>query len=244
MSVKALADNSFPVPVKIILENRSDARISLGKRNIIIRLPKRMPAPARNETTKKLIQWAKQTIADKQLYPQKNISKYNHGAVVTFLDKHYVLEHRYISSSKGQLHFTQQGTLRITLPSVLEDNELERYDFIRTLLMKGAAQLFKTHMDERVRVINRQLFNAVVKKVALRYTTSRWGSCSCSGTISLSSRLLMVPGPVCDYVIIHELAHRFEMNHSEKFWKLVETAMPDYKEKVDWLKRYGKDADF
>ena len=71
----------------------------------------------------------------------------------------------------------------------------------------------------------------------LKYNTSSWGTCSSSKNINLSTRLLFAPDGVIEYVCIHELAHMLEMNHSERFWNLVERAMPDYKEKIDWLKQ-------
>ena len=73
----------------------------------------------------------------------------------------------------------------------------------------------------------------------MKYNHSNWGSCSSKGNINLSTRLLFAPDDVIDYVIIHELAHRIEMNHSPRFWKLVSDAMPDYKEKEKWLKVHG-----
>lgn len=244
MSGKSIETSSFPVPVKIILEQRKDARISLGKRNVIIRLPKKMPARIKAETIQKLIAWAHETIQDKNLYVAKDLYRFDHGASIVFLGKPFTLEHRYKNSVNGALHFGEQGVLRITLPLELSETIEERHEFIRKLLMKGASQLFRVRMEERVRELNRIHFNTTIKKISLRYTTTRWGSCSSLGTISLSSRLLLVPPEVCDYVIIHELAHRFEMNHSHRFWALVEKAMPDFKTKIHWLKKHGKEADF
>ncbi|MCC5788553.1 MAG: M48 family metallopeptidase [Opitutales bacterium] len=66
------------------------------------------------------------------------------------------------------------------------------------------------------------------KRIAVRDQRSRWGSCSCSGTISLNWRLCLVPPEVQDYVIYHELAHRRHMNHSAKFWEEVSRYCPEY----------------
>ncbi|MCB0682671.1 MAG: M48 family metallopeptidase, partial [Saprospiraceae bacterium] len=62
--------------------------------------------------------------------------------------------------------------------------------------------------------------------------------------INLSTRLLFAPPKVIDYVIIHELAHLVEMNHSRRFWDLVAAAMPDYEEQEKWLKKFGHRCDF
>ncbi len=79
-----------------------------------------------------------------------------------------------------------------------------------------------------------------ITRISLRDTTSRWGSCSSKGTLSFSWRLAMAPPDVLDYVAAHEAAHLVEMNHSEKFWSLVDTLMPDYETRRAWLKREGR----
>ena len=66
---------------------------------------------------------------------------------------------------------------------------------------------------------------------------SRWGSCSSKKNLNFSYRLMLTPGDVIDYVIIHELAHLKHMNHSKNFWNQVESMMSNYKEKEKWLKK-------
>ena len=73
--------------------------------------------------------------------------------------------------------------------------------------------------------------------------SSKWGSCSHTGKMTLSTRLLFAPEEVQDYVIIHELCHLEELNHSDRFWRLVERFDPTYEEKEDWLKEYGHYCD-
>ncbi|QDQ26640.1 M48 family metallopeptidase [Chitinimonas arctica] len=69
--------------------------------------------------------------------------------------------------------------------------------------------------------------------------TSRWGSCTSAGTIRLNWRLMQAPLPVIDYVVIHELCHLAELNHSPRFWALVAAVCPDWQQKRAWLKREG-----
>ncbi|MEM9444636.1 MAG: SprT family zinc-dependent metalloprotease [Verrucomicrobiota bacterium] len=75
-----------------------------------------------------------------------------------------------------------------------------------------------------------------VKRVTVRNQSSRWGSCSEQGSISLNWRLIQAPPDVRDYVILHELMHLFELNHSNRFWALVSGSCPNYKELESWLR--------
>jgi hypothetical protein len=76
-------------------------------------------------------------------------------------------------------------------------------------------------------------------KLQIRDPSSRWASCSSSGGMSFSWRLLMAPEPVMAYVVEHEVAHLDVMDHSQRFWKLLESRCPDYREHEDWLRSYG-----
>jgi predicted metal-dependent hydrolase len=76
-----------------------------------------------------------------------------------------------------------------------------------------------------------------VRRITIRNQRSRWGSCSRQGTISLNWRLIQAPAFVRDYIILHELMHLRQMNHSARFWREVERACPDYKIAERWLKQ-------
>lgn len=84
--------------------------------------------------------------------------------------------------------------------------------------------------------------NISYEKVFVKAQKTRWGSCSSKGNINLNCLLMKVPSYVRKYVIVHELAHRKEMNHSEHFWKLVANEMSDYQKAVKWLKKNGEDV--
>ena len=77
-------------------------------------------------------------------------------------------------------------------------------------------------------------------KVNITNAQKRWGSCSSSNrNLNFSWRLIMAPLPVIDYVVIHELVHLEERNHTKAFWNRVKMLMPDYEKHKDWLKKYG-----
>ena len=66
-----------------------------------------------------------------------------------------------------------------------------------------------------------------------------WGSCSARGNLNFHWKLILMPPAILDYVVVHELAHRIEMNHSPRFWTQVERILPDYRERRRWLKENG-----
>lgn len=77
------------------------------------------------------------------------------------------------------------------------------------------------------------------QKIRISSALTRWGSCSSKGTLSFTWRLVMAPIAVIDYVVVHELVHLQVKNHSKEFWGRVELIMPDYKQKIKWLKENG-----
>ena len=77
------------------------------------------------------------------------------------------------------------------------------------------------------------------RRVTLRDTTTRWGSCSSSGALNFSWRLIMAPPHVLDYLAAHEVAHLIQMNHSDAFWAIVARLVPDYARSEAWLKVHG-----
>jgi len=106
---------------------------------------------------------------------------------------------------------------------------------------RGAIQahlrrLAERDLPSRTRELAR-LHDISIGRVTVRAQKTRWGSCSASGTISLNWRLIHAPPFVQDYLIIHELMHRRQMNHSARYWKLVAQACPGYRESEAWLKK-------
>ena len=79
-----------------------------------------------------------------------------------------------------------------------------------------------------------------VSRVLIRNQRSRWGSCSPTGVIALNFRLVQMPPDVCDYVLLHELMHRRHQNHSKRFWRLVESVCPAFREAEAWLRAHGR----
>ena len=84
------------------------------------------------------------------------------------------------------------------------------------------------------------LMGVTYNRITIRHQKTRWGSCTKTGNLSFNCLILKMPETVRDYVIVHELAHRKEMNHSTKFWSVVSEYCPWYKDAKQWLKDNGQ----
>ncbi|HEX7074196.1 MAG TPA: SprT family zinc-dependent metalloprotease [Hyphomicrobiaceae bacterium] len=98
----------------------------------------------------------------------------------------------------------------------------------------------RSDLDDRVAWHSRNL-NLRPRGIAVRDQVSRWGSCSTTGMLSFSWRLVLAPPLILDYVAAHEVAHLAEMNHGPRFWALVRKTMPRMDEAKQWLRVYGLD---
>jgi predicted metal-dependent hydrolase len=83
------------------------------------------------------------------------------------------------------------------------------------------------HLEQRVRAITRR-YGVAYSRVAVRNQKARWGSCSREGVLSFNYRLLFLPQELSDYVVVHEVCHLLELNHSKRFWALVAREVPDH----------------
>ena len=111
---------------------------------------------------------------------------------------------------------------------------------------RSARRLTVSWLRERALEDARSIVRRFAPRLGVRPTALRirnqktiWGSCSSRGVISLNWRLMAAPKPIYEYVVVHELCHLREPNHSARFWRLVEELLPDYRELRGWLKRHG-----
>ena len=229
-------------PVKIYYEWRKTRRVSLGKNSIIVRLPwveKNIYADAH-------IRWAKDWLETQyqqrpEIFDHIKTQSYQDGDVFHTTRKSYSLslsrEQRKTGSAK-----CEDNIIMIKLPPDLTEEAENK--MIHSLL--GRVFAYDNHgwVEERVMWLNQHYIGRPIKSVQLKNNRSNWGSCSSGGNINISVRLLFAPEDVQDYVLIHELAHLKEMNHTAKFWKIVEGIMPNYKEKEKWLKENGHLCNF
>lgn len=222
------------IPVYIYQERRRSNRISITKRGVHIRIP--IGFKTSNEASWR--EWAR-TWLSKQLSKRPDIAerhntkKYVDGYTVSTPYKDYVLrlsksERR---SSKGVLDNDQ-----ILIEANQDLSEAYLAKTIRTLMSRLIAGDQLERVKQRIHAINDHYFKLPIKDIRIKNNSSNWGSCSSNGNINISIKTLLAPTDVQDYIFVHELAHRLEMNHSPAYWDIVRKVMPDYEQKEDWLK--------
>ena len=109
----------------------------------------------------------------------------------------------------------------------------------RQALEERYRQAAREYLPRRV-AYYQNIIGVTCGTITIRDQKTRWGSCSAKGNLNFNWRLMLAPPRVLDYVVVHELCHRREMNHSKAFWALVEAVLPDYAQLRTWLKDNGK----
>lgn len=103
---------------------------------------------------------------------------------------------------------------------------------------KWYRRVAKKHLTKRTKELSAKM-KLPFNKLFIRESKTKWGNCSKEKNISLNWKLIKAPDYVIDYIIIHELLHTVVMSHTHKFWTLLKSYYPDYKESIKWLEKYG-----
>lgn len=187
---------------------------------------------------------------------------YNKGMMKMKIGE-YNVEVRRSKRKSAAIKITADMQIVVFVPLYVSDNEIERMVISkskwidehmlkvqstideRSKLEKITFEQVKELADQAVEYIPKRVKyyaekeNFVYNKITIKNLVSRWVSCSTKGNLNFNCLLMLTPDYVIDYVVVHELCHLREMNHSEKFWAEVEKIMPDYQRAELWLKQNG-----
>jgi predicted metal-dependent hydrolase len=228
--------------VKIHHEKRNNSIVSIGKRAINIRLPSFLKREEKLRQLIKMKMWAINKLKENPNLFRKEVQReYNDGDILEVGDKEFILNLDY-KNKKGSSGELIDDRIYLSISNDLSKEERNKH--ISVLLSRCIAIIRLPKLKEKIESLNQQYFNQRINKILFKYNKSNWGSCSSSGHINISTRLIQAPEEVLDYVCIHEIAHTIEPNHSNRFWELVGKAMPNYKEKKKWLKENGNKCNF
>jgi predicted metal-dependent hydrolase len=182
-------------------------------------------------------------LAKKQRWLTDKLGKYGHlelagreprvkaGDSVPYLGRNMKIETKENFETAGDVSMDEQSLVVSVRPG---------HSQISLALQKWYREEAQKKIGGMVEELSDRM-NLTYNRVTLKGQKSIWGSCSCRHNLNFNWRLLMTPEPVIEYVLVHELAHLKEMNHSPKFWNIVERYCPDWKAHRKWLRDNAHD---
>ncbi len=144
------------------------------------------------------------------------------------------VDHKNVSSMVGN------GIIQINVPKDIDVQQANIQDFIRRIIVKILRFEAKVFLPKRLNELA-EVHGFRYSNVYVKHVKSRWGSCSAVNNINLNIHLMRLPERLCDYIILHELAHTVEKNHGKQFWQLLEKVCPGAKSLDREMKNYHVD---
>lgn len=213
-------------PDAIIKTNRRSLSITITQKGeVIVHAPKRLSMDNIINFVSEKSNWieTKRNEILKKQEDHKDILTYNK---MLFLGKQYL---KYEMNGIKKVELT---TSCLLCPKGLDESEL------LFKIAKWYMQTAKSILAERLEYLA-NLMQLDYNSFKISNTKNRWGSCDTKGNIKINFRLIMLPHKIIDYVLIHELSHLVEFNHSKKFYRVIESVMPNYDEARKNLKYYS-----
>jgi predicted metal-dependent hydrolase len=152
------------------------------------------------------------------------------GAILPVRGEPHRVEHRVESRGTVWIETGEDGEHLIVVAGKAE--------FARRRILDFLKKEARRDLDQAVARYTAML-GIPARHISLKDTTSRWGSCSHDGRLNFSWRLIFAPPSILTYLAAHEVAHLKELNHSARYWRVVEALYPDYQDAEVWLKRHG-----
>ena len=230
----SLSDNNH-YPYQIIQSSRAKyVRIKLSNSgDLCVVLPRGISAKFAHKFIKDKALWVEKNL---QKMPDTEPGKLPEKLDLLLLSEYWTIE--YVIDDNQRIHLTELPgqKLRVSGETMMIGNTEILYKSINQWCRKKAKKTFN-HMLEQLA----EEHGFHYQSLSIRTQKTRWGSCSNKKNINLNAKLLFMPTEVVRYVMIHELCHTIEMNHSHRFWALVEECDPNFKKNRSLLKRMGKE---
>lgn len=191
---------------------------------IVLTVPTGTSAQAAHQFAQGQAGWIWQRLA-----PESQAPATLDGCSITIRDTEHVIE---ATTGRGApVHIRDLPSPRLMVRGDAEHMQRRITDFLKREARRDLEKASRGYAEA---------MQVEFMRLSVRDTTSRWGSCSSTGTLSYSWRLIMAPPKVLDYVCAHEVAHIEQMNHGPEFWKLVYRHCPHTDYARNWLKRHGQ----
>ena len=224
-----MEDFEFQVEVKRT-DRRKSASISLDGNLVKVTVPKSLSDRRIRDLIGKRTPWIKSKLKEQSLRPSSKPKEYVSGETVPYLGKNYRLK---VVEGKIPSIKMVGGYLVATILNC----ERNRQDAVKSLLEDWYIRQAKRRLKEKTDRLSK-IVGVNPKSVSIKNYKSRWGSCSSNGDLTYNWRIILAPHRIVDYVVVHELCHLLEHNHSPRYWRHVEHHVPDWRDCRDWLRKY------
>jgi predicted metal-dependent hydrolase len=203
---------------------RYTLRVRTATRDVVITMPKRGSMTAARDFAERHAAW----IAAR-LHRLPEAVPFAHGALVPLRGLDHRIEHR--CEIRGGIQIDGEGD-ELRMIVCCSDEHIARrvHDYLKREARRDLEAAVRRHAAK---------IGHAARRITVRDTTSRWGSCSVNGALNFSWRLIMAPPFVLDYLAAHEVAHLVHMNHSEQFWALTRSLAPQTDRAEAWLHAHG-----
>ncbi|MGD1211289.1 MAG: SprT family zinc-dependent metalloprotease [Candidatus Acidiferrales bacterium] len=209
---------------KVLRSKRRTIALIVGAdATLTVRAPLSTPLEYIEELVGRKLRWINKKIREVQSRPIVRDKRFVSGESFLYLGDPYKL--RVVTSAKAPLVFQKEFVLA-----------REHQEEARKLLVGWYKEEAGKKILSRVEWHARR-YGMSIGRVKITNAEKRWGSCGKDGGLNFSWRLIMAPLRVLDYVVIHELAHILERNHSDRYWRKVAMMSPQYRSSIEWLKR-------
>lgn len=225
---------TFDFPVEIIRTDRSkSASIEVidGIVNVIV--PQSISKKRIEDLIKARTTWIRQKLKLQASVVVPKAKEYVNGESFTYLGRNYRL--KCVKSATGDVKL-KNGYLNVPVADAMREEKLT--GFLRTSLEQWYFSKALEKLKEKTKRYS-EILGVKPISVSIKEYKSRWGSCSTNGEVTYNWRIIIAPHHIVDYIVVHELCHLLEHNHGPKYWKHVESVVPDYRICREWLKVNG-----
>jgi predicted metal-dependent hydrolase len=209
---------------------RTVALYVLPQGQVTVRAPLWLPSFQIHSFVRERLPWVRKTLQRVQARPQPAVRQYVAGERVQVWGCSLTLAIE--SAPKNELAWTIQEDLLVLRLAPRKHTP----DWIRRALQTAYRQAVEVRVKEILPALAEKL-GVRPGRIQVGFAKYRWGSCSRNGGLRFNARLAMMPPAMLEYVVVHELTHLREMNHSKRFWSIVSVVLPDHKERRRWIRR-------
>ncbi len=203
---------------------RYTIRVREAYRDVVLTMPVRGNLADAYNFAQKNVTWIASKVAK-----LPDIVPFSDGALIPFRGHPHRIVHR--PQARGTVWIeNEEGHAQICVAGAAAHIPRRVTDFLKREAKKALTDASRTYAAK---------IGVGIRRIGLRDSASRWGSCSESGSLSYSWRLILAPEFVLDYLAAHEIAHRLELNHSNRFWRLLDSMTPDRIRAEAWLEAHG-----